>query len=249
MKAGKKSDSPQKKGAIVITGASRGLGKAIALEAAHLGFPLALLARSRSDLEKAKSEIQRKTKTKKEISVHRVDLTQKMEVDQTISEVLREHGRVCALVNNAATWVAGSLSQLTPEDILNSLNLNFFSAFHATQALLKQRKKGDLALVNVGATASLQGWPEALPFCLGKGALRMYSQALAREFGPQGVHVAHLIVDGLLDNPRTRALNPQTPDHQFIHQDSVAKSVLSVIQQDPSAWTFEWDVRPYCESF
>ena len=240
---------PRQGGVFVVTGGSRGLGQAIALEAASSGFPVALIARSKNDLEKAKSKIQTQTKSSVAVSIHVVDLTKQTDVEKVFSEIVQTHGKVRVLVNNAATWVAKPLAQVTKADIQTSLDLNFFSAFHATQALLDKRIKSELAVINIGATASLQGWPEVLPFCLGKGALRTYSQALARELGPKGVHVAHLVIDGVLDNKRTRGLNPKTRDDQFINMQSVAKGVLQVALQERSSWTFEWDVRPYCENF
>ena len=239
----------QNLGAFVVTGASRGLGQAIALEAAIAGYPLALIARSKTDLEKAKKEIQAQITSSVLVSIHNVDLTKQTEVEKAFLDIKQTHGKVRALINNAATWISKPLGDVTKADIQTSFDLNFYTAFHATQALLKQKTKSDLAIINIGATASLQGWPEVLPFCLGKVALRTYAQALSRELGPKGVHVAHLVIDGVLDNKRTRGLNPKTRDDQFINMQSVAKSVLQVVHQDRSCWTFEWDVRPYRENW
>jgi hypothetical protein len=72
---------------------------------------------------------------------------------------------------------------------------------------------------------------------------------LAKEAGPNGIHVAHLVIDGLIDNPRTRKLNPNVPADHFINPVSIAKSILAIVAQEKSCWTFEWEVRPYNEKW
>lgn len=108
---------------------------------------------------------------------------------------------------------------------------------------------GTLTIINVGATASTRGGVQTSPFSVAKSALRIYSQSLAKELGPEGVHVAHLIIDGLIDNERTKGLNPNSPPENFINSVSIAKSIIHVVEQDKSCWTFEWDVRPYNEKW
>lgn len=246
----KSLENPAKIHAFVVAGGSKGLGRATALEAALLGFPIALIGRNRGDLENAKSDIIAATEFKVEVSIHQCDLSDSIKVDRTFQEIVRIHGGIQVLINNAATWIATDSIETTDADtIRESLELNFFTAFNATRAALKRRRNAELAIINIGATASLQGWPEVLPFCIGKGALRSYSQALAREFGPKGVHVAHLVIDGLVDNQRTRKLSKGTPKNKFMNMTALASEIIHVAQQDKTCWTFEWDVRPYNENW
>jgi short-subunit dehydrogenase len=98
--------------------------------------------------------------------------------------------------------------------------------------------------VSVGATASVTSGPWAAPFGAAKAALRAFSQSLAREVAREGIHVAHVVIDGLINNPRTRALNPSYPEARFMKCESIAKNILNVVEEDPSCWTFEWDIRP-----
>lgn len=235
--------------AFVVAGGSSGLGRTTALEAALKGYPVALIGRKVGDLEDAKAEILSATEFKVEVSIHQCDLTDAAAVNTTFQKIARIHGGVRVLINNAATWIAAeSVEKTTSDDIRKSLELNFFSAFNATSAALKRRSP-DLAIINMGATASLQGWPEVLPFCIGKGALRTYSQALARELGPTGVHVAHIVIDGVLNNKRTRKLNKGKASNEFISMKSLANEIIRIAQQEKNCWTFELDVRPYNENW
>jgi NAD(P)-dependent dehydrogenase (short-subunit alcohol dehydrogenase family) len=182
-----------------------------------------------------------------------LDLRSEAKTRNEMRSILKTHGSVRALVNNAGTWMGTtSIEHLSLARVKESIDLNFYTAFNATTSLLKANAKNenlDLAVINIGATASTDAWVDVLPFCLGKGALRSFSRALARELGPKGVHVAHCIVDGMLDNERTRKLNPKTRSHRFIRQTALAEDVIRIALQDRSCWTAEWDARPYSENW
>jgi len=240
-------------GAFVVTGATGGLGSALAEKAYKNGFPLALIARSRTELNQLKIRLERSAKIGKTISVHCVDLRDEAKVAKELKAIFKEHGKVRALVNNAGTWMGTTnIENLNSKDMKTSFDLNFYSAFNITTALLQSanlKSSADLSIVNIGATASMDAWVEVLPFSLAKGALRDFSRALARDLGPKGVHVSHCIIDGMLDNERTRKLNPKTPANRFINLEALAEDILRIALQDKSCWTAEWDVRPYNESW
>jgi short-subunit dehydrogenase len=238
-----------KKGCVVVTGAGKGLGVALAKESWLRGYSLALISRTESDLVGLKNEIEKDgIRFEQTVSIHPLDLANQNEVSTCFREIQKSHASIAALINNAGTWTGGSrVIDLTPSDFEKSLSLNFFSAVFATHealSLWKLKKSSDLAIVNVGATASVVSGPWSAPFGAAKSALRAYSQSLAREMAKEGVHVAHLVIDGLIDNPRTRALNPQYPAARFMSCESIARSILNVVQEDRSCWTFEWDMRP-----
>jgi short-subunit dehydrogenase len=241
------------KGVIVVTGAGGGLGSAVARVAHVAGYPVALLGRTRSKLVAVQRSLA--DPDRPALSIHAVDLTDEKATRREFVRIARAHGgsKIRALVNNAGTWMGtGSVEKLAASELRESLELNLFSAVHATLATLaltSSRPKHPLAIVNVGATASLDCWPEVLPFSLAKGALRGFSRALARELGPKGVHVAHLIIDGMLDNARTRKLNRSLAQDRFLDTAAVARGILGVIEQERSSWTAEWDVRPFNESW
>ena len=242
-------------GTIIITGAGKGLGRAIAHLAWQRGYSVALLARTESDLVSLQGELETISEPKSSqarpaqvATSHVVDLSNPSQVGAAFVEITRAHPLISALVNNAGTWTGGKKVQdCTPEDFEHSLSLNFMSAVYLSLEVLKNHrltKQEHLCLVNVGATASVTSGPWAAPFGAAKAALRAFSQSLAREVAKEGIHVAHVVIDGLINNPRTRALNPTYPEARFMKCESIAKSIFNVIEEDPSCWTFEWDIRP-----
>jgi NAD(P)-dependent dehydrogenase (short-subunit alcohol dehydrogenase family) len=127
-------------------------------------------------------------------------------------------------------------------------------AFLLAQAALPgmlERQAG--TLIFTGATASLRGRANFASFAAAKAALRMIAQSLAREFGPKGIHVAHVIIDGVIDGDRAREFIANA-DERFgadgmLHPDRIAESYLMLHRQQRSAWTQELDLRPWSESF
>lgn len=244
----------KKRGVFVVAGGSRGLSRAMATQARKAGFPIALIARNEGDLQEAKKEIEQAIASPEEVSIHRADLTLEDQVQSAFGEIHKIHGSIDVLVNNVATWTGGkTIAELSKQDVQRSLDLNFFTAFNATQATLASRKNtgtlDNLRIICIGATSSLQGWEDVFAFCVGKGALRIFAQSLARELQPQGVHVSHIVIDGLIDNTRTRHINPNLSKDQFMKMESIAKTVLHVALQEKSCWTFELDMRPYNENW
>jgi short-subunit dehydrogenase len=229
--------------AIVITGGSKGLGRAVAQLAWGRGYSVALIARGKEALEAAAQTLP--SRGAQRCSVHPVDLVDEAATGEAFATIGREHAEAFALVNNAGTWAGRSpVRELSTAKLREALDLNLFSALHATQAFLRlPTELPHRAVVNVGATSSLRGGENVFAFSAGKMALRGMSQSLAKESWKDGVHVAHVVVDGLLDSERTLGMNPNFPDHRFLKCESVAATILHAIEQDPSCWTFEWDVR------
>jgi NAD(P)-dependent dehydrogenase (short-subunit alcohol dehydrogenase family) len=109
------------------------------------------------------------------------------------------------------------------------------------------------SLIFTGATASLRGRPPFAAFAAAKAGLRSLSQSLAREFGPRGVHVAHVVIDGGIDGERLRTASPQRAEQAgvdgLLQPDAIAESYWQLHHQHRSAWTQELDLRPYRETF
>ncbi len=228
----------------IITGGSRGLGKGIARSALGMGFDVALIARNATALEAARVTLINEFPMRN-ISLHKADLSEEDQCQIAFDDIFTQHLSIRCLVNNAATWTGGkSVVNLTTLDMRQSLDLNFMSAFLATKHVLHNRKsQEDLSIVNIGATAALRGSANNAAFCVAKSSLRIFSQSLAREVGNLGIHIAHLIIDGLISNERTIKLNPGRSESRYISVDSIAKEVLHVALQNRDSWTFEWEVR------
>lgn len=232
---------------LVVAGAGRGLGRAIALHAILQGYRVAALARSADDLASLTAEA-----GSEDLKGYQVDLIDADAVKAVIQQIATA-GTIRGLVHCAATWTGGrAVMDLSGNDFRRSFDLNFFSALYAIQATVEDWQKNpsrDLAIVAVGATASLRGGKNSSAFATAKGAIRSMTQSLAKELGPEGVHVAHIVLDGLIDNPRTRQLNQGVASERYMQPDTIAKSILSIIEQPKDCWTFELDMRPYNETW
>jgi len=110
-----------------------------------------------------------------------------------------------------------------------------------------KEKKG--TIIFTGATASLRGSSNFLNLASGKFGLRAVSQSLAREFHPQGIHVAHVIIDGAIFNDQSLQRSPDKPVDSFLSPESIANTYWFLHQQHPSTWTQEMDLRPSVEKF
>jgi NAD(P)-dependent dehydrogenase (short-subunit alcohol dehydrogenase family) len=112
---------------------------------------------------------------------------------------------------------------------------------------MRERGRGVLGIT--GATATRRGKPITTAFAQAKAAQHHLAESLAREHGPAGVHVFYVVVDGVVDLPRTRRAMPDKPDEFFLDPADVARTFWDVAHQPRSAWTFELEVRPFGESW
>ena len=103
------------------------------------------------------------------------------------------------------------------------------------------------AILFTGASASVKGYPQSAPFAMGKFALRGLAQSMARELSPQGIHIAHFVIDGGIRSA-ARTEDPERPD-SMLDPDAIALSYWNVLQQPRSAWSWELEVRPWVEKF
>jgi NAD(P)-dependent dehydrogenase (short-subunit alcohol dehydrogenase family) len=152
------------------------------------------------------------------------------------------------VVYNASYRTRGPLLDLDPVEVEKALRITAFGAFMVAQAAARRmlpRKHG--AIFFTGASASVKGYAQSAPFAMGKFALRGLAQSMARELSPQGIHVAHFVIDGGIRSAR-RAEPPDNPD-SLLDPDAIAQSYLHVLQQPRSAWTQELELRPWVEKF
>jgi NAD(P)-dependent dehydrogenase (short-subunit alcohol dehydrogenase family) len=110
-------------------------------------------------------------------------------------------------------------------------------------------ERGRGTIILTGATASLRGSARFSALAVGKFGLRALAQSMAREFGPQGVHVAHAIIDGQINTPRVREMSADREEHTMLSPDAIAEAYWQLHVQDPTAWTLELDLRPAVERF
>ncbi len=235
---------------ILGVGSPRGLGAATARTFAAAGHPVVIAGRSRDKLREAAE------------SVAAVGSAPRVEVGDVTnaSDVARFVASAEALaplhvaVQNAGGNRPSPFLKVTPEVFEEHWRAHAFAGFLLAQAVLPNmlgRHSG--TMIFTGATGSLRGSANFSPFAAAKAALRMIAQSLAREFGPQGIHVAHVIVDGVIDGDRARAAVPGIRDRfgedGMLDPDRIAEVYLMLHRQHRSAWTHELDVRPWSEKF
>jgi NAD(P)-dependent dehydrogenase (short-subunit alcohol dehydrogenase family) len=110
-------------------------------------------------------------------------------------------------------------------------------------------ERGAGTVLLTGATASTRGGANFACLAVGKFGLRALAQSMAREFGPQGIHVGHVIIDGQIELARTRRMFPDRDAATFLSPDAIAETYWQLHVQDPTAWTLELDLRPRVERF
>jgi NAD(P)-dependent dehydrogenase (short-subunit alcohol dehydrogenase family) len=152
------------------------------------------------------------------------------------------------VVYNASARSRGPLVELDPATVADSLRVSAFGGFLvAQQAARRMLPQGRGAILFTGASASVKGYKLSAPFAMGKFALRGLAQSIARELAPQGIHVAHFVIDGAIRNPG-RSEPAGAPD-SMLDPDAIARTYLHVLRQDRSAWTWEVELRPWVETF
>jgi NAD(P)-dependent dehydrogenase (short-subunit alcohol dehydrogenase family) len=179
-----------------------------------------------------------------------VDASDAKSVAAGFDRAASELGPADVFVYNAGAFQMGGILEVSPEDFERCWRANCLGAFLGAQKVLPEmvaKKRGTILLT--GATASMRGSARFSCLAVGKFGLRALAQSLAREFQPQGVHVAHVIVDGQIDTPRARQMFPGRAIDTFLSPDAIAETYWQLHMQDPTSWTHEIDVRPMTEKF
>jgi NAD(P)-dependent dehydrogenase (short-subunit alcohol dehydrogenase family) len=152
------------------------------------------------------------------------------------------------VIYNASYRTRGPLVELDPAEVEKSIAVSAYGGFLvAQQAARRMLAKGRGAILFTGASASVKGYAQSAPFAMGKFALRGLAQSMARELHPQGIHVAHVVVDGGIRSAR-RAEPADKPD-SMLDPDAIAATYLQLIHQPRSAWAWEIELRPWVERF
>jgi len=230
-----------KKTALVV-GVGPGLGAATARRLAADGFRVAIASRSPSKLQDLANEI--------DGLALEIDATVPASVEAGVAKVESSLGPIHTVVWNVGSGVFGDLEQVDLERLDRGFGTNTRALCVRPKNLVpKMAERGDGALIITGATASTRGKPFTTAFAAGKAAQRSLAQSMARQYGKHGVHVALIIVDGMVDLETTRTRMPDMPDEAFVSPDGFADAVSFLIGQRRGAWTFELDVRPHVENW
>lgn len=234
------------KGIAVVVGVGAGLGAALARRFAGT-YAVALMARDQEKLERFAAEIA--AAGGRALAVP-VDVSKTDAIRSAFDRTRRELGEVDVLLYNAAMRPFGRLMETKPSTFENTWRVNAFGAFLSAQEVVPAMvaKRGG-AIIFTGATAGTRPFATSAAFGPAKFALRGLAQVMARDLGPQGVHVAYVNVDGAIDMPFIHKLRPDLTKEDMLSPDAIAESFWHVAHQHPSAWTHELDVRPFKEKF
>jgi NAD(P)-dependent dehydrogenase (short-subunit alcohol dehydrogenase family) len=224
----------------LIVGAGEGLSASLARLFARENIKVALAARKVEKLGALCSETGARA--------YACNATEPDEVERLFGLIERETGTPDIVVYNASGRARGAFVDLAPADVEQAIAVSAFGGFLVAQQAARRMlpdKRG--AILFTGASASVKGYAQSAPFAMGKFALRGLAQSMARELSPQGIHVAHFVIDGGIRSA-TRLDPPDRPD-SMLDPDAIAESYWSVLQQPRSAWTWEMELRPWVEKF
>jgi len=228
----------------VVIGVGPGNGAAIARRFAAERYATALVARRPDLIESLARELGPPARA------YRCDAADRSALESTLHTIESELGAVDVLVYNAGSGVWGTVEEIGPDEFESTWRVNGLGALVAAQQVIPAMKtRGQGTIVFIGATASRRGGPKSAAFSSAKGAQRLLAESMARHLWPAGIHVGLIVIDGVVDLPRTRERMPDKPDEFFVRPDDVASTVLAVVRQPRSAWSFEVEARPFGEKW
>jgi NAD(P)-dependent dehydrogenase (short-subunit alcohol dehydrogenase family) len=231
------------KAVCVVAGVGEGNGAALARAFAKEGMAVALLARSTDftcELAQALGGAR----------AYRCDVADPQSIAAAFAAIQTELGDPSTLIYNAGSGMRGDAESISLDAFENAWRVNTLGALAASQQVIPAMKAaGHGSIVFIGATASLRGGAQTAAFAPAKAAQRSLAEAMARSLGPKGIHVSLIVIDAVVDLPRTRQAMADKPDEFFIKPEDVAATAVWLVNQPRSAWTFEVTVRPFAEKW
>jgi NAD(P)-dependent dehydrogenase (short-subunit alcohol dehydrogenase family) len=227
----------------VVTGVGPGTGAALVRRFAAEGHRVAMLARDAARLDALAQEIPG-------TAAYPVDVADLDALRGVLARVRAQLGAPSVLLHNAVAGGFGSYESVKPEDLEHRFRVNVTSLLVLAQELAPAMiEAGRGAIVVTGNTSAWRGKAGFAGFAPTKAAQRILAESLARSLGPQGVHVAYVVIDAVIDVPWTRRAFADRPDDFFIQPSGIADAVHHLVTQERSAWTFELDLRPFGENW
>ena len=232
---------------VAIVGVGPGLGAALAARFAAGGCVLALLSRRPASRAAALTQ----SATERHLAVgYDCDAGDPASVSAAFAQIRATQGDPAVLIYNAGIFMQGGIMVLEPARFESAWRVNCQGAFSAAREVLPAMlAAGAGTILCTGATAARRGGARFAGLAVGKFGLRALAQSMAREFGPRGIHVAHVVIDGQIGAPPAREREPERTAATLLEPAAIAESYWQLYRQPRSAWTQELDIRPYAEKF
>lgn len=227
----------------VVVGVGPGNGAAFARKFANEGFRVALLARNLDYLRTLDAEIP-------DSRAYAYDVTAIGQAPKVFAQIKADLGAPQVLIYNAGAGRFAPIDAATPDEFEMAWRVNALGCAVACQQVIpdmRAARRGHIVII--GATASVKAGAHSAPFASAKAAQRGLAQSMARHLGPDRIHVAYVILDGVVNLEGTRKAMPDKPDEFFMQPEAIAESVYFLTRQPPSAWSFEIDLRPFGEKW
>lgn len=227
----------------LVTGVGPGTGASMVRRFAEGGFEVAMLARDPERLAELDAEIDG-------ASPFVCDVSDEAAIKETLAKVKKDLGAPEVLIHNAVRGTRGGLFDVEPRDFERNFQTNVMSLMHLARGTIPDMlEAGKGSIIVTGNTAARRGKPFFTVFAPTKAAQRIFAEALAREFGPQGIHVAFIVIDAVIDVPWTREAFKGKPDDFYIKPSAIADEAWHLVHQDKSCWSFDVDIRPFGETW
>ena len=223
---------------VLIVGAGAGLSAAVARRFAREGARIALAARHPDKLAGLATEMKAAT--------YACDVADRAAVDAMVTAVTADLGLPDVVMFNPSARVRGPFTGLDSEAVRQALLVTCYGGYLVCNAVLPgMAARGSGTILLTGASASVKGYAQSAPFAMGKFGLRGLAQSLAREFQPQGIHIAHFVIDGGIRSDS----RPDAGEDALLAPEAIAETYYQVTRQHRSAWSWEVELRPWLEKF
>jgi len=227
----------------VISGVGPGTGSALVRRFTARGHRVAMLARNAERLASMERELPG-------AKGYPCDVSDAAQVEAAAERIERELGAPVTLVHNAVGGAFGSFLEIDPAVLNRNFQINTMGLLYLARRFVPAMvRAGAGNLIVTGNTSALRGKAAFAGFAPTKAAQRILAEAMARELGPKGVHVAYIVIDAVIDVPWTRQRYKDKPDEFFIKPTAIAEEAWHLTQQTRSGWSFNVELRPYCETW
>lgn len=226
----------------IITGVGPGTGSALARRFSG-DYHVALIARTERRIEPLKSELPNS-------SAHICDVTDEAAINETVAKITRDFGAPTVAIHNAVGGTIGNFLEVDPAALETNFKVNTMGMLYLARAVapaMIEAQKG--AIIATGNTSAYRGVQSYSAFAPSKAAQRILMESIARHCGPKGVHVAYLMIDAVISVPWARKLFSDKPDDFFTHPKDIAEEIWHITHQPRSAWSFNYEIRPFGEKW